>query len=56
MSADVTVASGRNITVRAKVHERLTALKRAKEAEFDRVVSLSEVVEMLLDTWAEVTG
>jgi cyclopropane fatty-acyl-phospholipid synthase-like methyltransferase len=55
MGADVTVASGRNVTVRPRVHARLTALKDAKEAEFDRVVSFSEVVEMLLDTWAEVT-
>lgn len=36
------------------VHERLTAIRDDMEREKRRKVTFSEVIEMLLDTWAEL--
>jgi hypothetical protein len=51
-----TVPGARNVSVSAPVHERLMAIKADMSKDKGRTVSLSEVLEVLLDTWAEVTG
>lgn len=53
---EISIAASKNIAVAAPIHERLMAIKADRSKRLGRTVSLSEVLELLLDTWAEVAS
>lgn len=44
------------VVIPRPLHERLSALKTDQEAEKGRQVSFAEIIEQLLDVYAEVTA